>query len=212
MKLSIFKKYILDVIREGNRLQKVNIKGEVTQKRKFTDTQIIALIISLIVIFLFPKGVSENFAGFTISFMGIFIGLFTTLVISLFEKSQSLFNDYKQANEESKPRIKMIRNYIVQFTGLTSYSILLALILVLLLFGPLLSTKSMTNIYNYSFVDDPNEINLSSILCFLKIAALSIYRFFISYFLINFFLITIFSLTSYFSYLHSEYKKLGEKL
>src|SRR5688572_17776905 len=134
MRLKIFKTFISEVIREGNRLQKVDIKGKVVQKRKFTDTQIISLVIAIISLFILPRGFSENFAGFTISFLGIFVGLFTTIVISLHDKSKSLFIDYPMANEKEKARTKIVRNYMVQFTGLTSYSILLALVLVILLF------------------------------------------------------------------------------
>src|SRR5688572_3331108 len=126
MKLKIFSKFISDVIKEGNRLQKHDIKGDIVQKRVLTDTQIIAIIVAVASLFILPKGFSENFAGFTISFLGIFVGLFSTIVISLHDKSKSLFDDYSKQDEKEKVRRKIIRNYMVQFTGLTSYSILLA--------------------------------------------------------------------------------------
>lgn len=208
MQLKTFKMFILKVVKEGNRLQKVDINGNIITKSRFTSTQYIAFLISVCSIFLLPKGFTDNFAGYIISFLGIFIGLFTGIVIALFDKSKSLLDGYDLLDQPEKLKIKQTRNYIVIFSGLTSYGILLALVTIVLLSLCLLNEKFRIDLHHYPIVKNLSEINPQAIYRGLKVMILIIHRFFIMYFLINFFIITTYSFTSYFSYLSSEYKKL----
>lgn len=208
MQLKIFKNFIKEVYKEGNRLQKVDINGKQHTKRYFTHTQLLSLVVAGSTLFLLPKGFSDNFAGYIISFLSIFIGLFTSIVISMFDKSKGLFQDYERKSPDEQANIKKTRNYLVQFTGLTSYSIFLAILLIVLLTMVLVHDKFKVDISNYHLIFSFQGWNKDSILLFIKVTILCLHRFLIVYLLLNFFTITMYSTTSYFSFLLSEYKNL----
>lgn len=216
MQLKIFKYYIVNVVKEGNRLQHLDLLGEKTTPNNYTNTQLISIFFSIVFVLLFPKGFTDNFAGYIISFLGIFIGLFASIVISVFDKMKTLINTVnKKTNSEEDTisdielgRIKKLRNYSVQFTGLTSYSILIALILIGLLSLILLKDGFKTDIYKYKSIEKLSELRRESVFMFLKLSIAITHRLFVVYLLNNFFVITIYSITSYFTFLSSEYKKM----
>ncbi|MBL7884730.1 MAG: hypothetical protein JNL69_11720 [Bacteroidia bacterium] len=208
MELTTFKKYISKIVTEGNRLQKHNINGELVVKGKFTPTQYISFFIAALCIYFLPTGFSDSFAGYIISFLGIFVGLFVGIVISMFDKSKTLLEGFSDQDQPDKVRARQVRNYLVQFNGITSYAILLAIVIIILLSISLLNSKLQTNIWKFPVISSFKQITLESILRFFKIFAVILQRFFVIYFLLNFFVLTIFSITSYFSYLSSEYKKI----
>ena len=208
MQLKSFKLFIKKVVAEGNRLQKHGIDGHPTTTRRFTTMQIIAMLTAIAASVFLNTGFSENFAGFIISFLGIFIGLFTSIVISIFDKRKVLTEKNQEASEVEKQTLKKIKNYFIQFTGLTSYSILLAIAIIILLSLVLIHSSFRTDIYNYYLIDSIDELSFIKVVNFIKVSTLVIHRFFIVYFLVNFFTIITYSITSYFSFLQSEYKKL----
>lgn len=210
MQLKNFRIFIGDVIREGNRLQKHDINGKPLTSKRFTDTQTISMLISLASIFILNKGFSENFAGFTISFLGIFVGLFSSIVITMYDKRHSIIGDYNSKTIDQQTQTIRIKNYLVQFTGLTAYSILIAIVLIILLSFVLLHDVTKVNLYNYTFVN-LKEIDWKSIGYFIKNAIVITYRYYTTYLLLNFFFITLFSTTSFFSFLSSEYKEIKLK-
>jgi hypothetical protein len=211
MQFKNFNRFVAEVIREGNRLQKHDITGKQLTRSRFTDTQVISIIIAIASLFILPKGFSSDFAGYTISFLGIFIGLFSSIVISMYDKRSNLFDNYKNQIATEKARIIIIKNYLIQFTGLTSYAIFLALILIGFLSLILLLDSFQSNIFQYRLVHSLNEINGKTLLNFLKASVLVIHRFFTTYLFCNFLMITLFSMTSYFSFLLSEYKSINTK-
>jgi len=215
MQLRTFSSFIKNVVSEGNRLQKVDITGEVTTKNKYTQTQLIAIAFSIVLLFLLKTGFSGDFAGYVISFLSIFIGLFSSIVISLFDKSHNLKEKIlseksKAQNNTANPteieRLKKIRNYLVQFTGLTSYAIYLAICIIVLLICILVHSFFELDLYKFSFVKTIADINRHTIFNFIQVLILVLHRVLISYLLINFFSITLYAVTSYFSYISSEYK------
>jgi low affinity Fe/Cu permease len=209
MQLNHFKIFIVSVIREGNRLQKKDITGAQLTTKWMTNTQLLSLIISIItVLYIIPKGFSDNFAGYIISFLGIFIGLFTSIVISMIDKSKPLLIADENANQIDKGKLMILKNYLVQFTGLTAYAILLALVIIILLCLVLLSDSLKVDTNQYHLVKKTDEITLKEVVCFIKLCLIALHRFFVIYLLCNFFIITAFSITSYFSYVLSEYKKI----
>lgn len=207
-----FRTFVRSVLAEGNRLQRHDIDGKPTTKYKYTNLRVIAFCLSVVVVIILPKGYPENFAGFVIGFLGIFIGLFATAVISSFDRRETILRrdlDADQASEDA--RLELIKNHLIQFTGLTSYSILLASILVILLAMVLIHEVFRINIYDYQMVSSLNQAGIKEILNIIKVSFLVAHRYFITYLLIQFFIITIYSLTSYFSYLQSEYRRIKLK-
>lgn len=215
MQLKTFKTFFFKVIYEGNRLQRVNIHGEITTNNWFTQTQVINILISVLIVYKFSSGFSDNFSGYVISFLSIFIGMFSSIIISLFEKGKVIIDELDKEKAKSKnncddnekiEKLKLQKNYLIQFTGLTSYSILLALAIIGLLLFVLLNSKVEINLTKFSLVSSITEINYGSVKLFLKLVLIMIYRFTISYLLLNFFTITTYAVTSYFSYISSAFK------
>jgi hypothetical protein len=209
MQLVEFRHFVCKVLQEGHRLQKVNIAGQVTTKRPFTQTQIICFFFSMVLFILLPRGINDNFAEYAIAFLGIFVGLFTSIIISLYDKGKSLYIGINEKNSEEKAQVDILRNYLVQFTGLTAYSIILALVAVILLLGILLFPERRVNVWSYYLVSSFSEINSITVFNFFKVVGVSLFRIGIFNILLNFFAVTLFSLSSYFSFLHAEYKELG---
>jgi hypothetical protein len=209
MQLTHFKEFLGKVVSEGNRLQKRDINGNVLTKNWLTQTQIISIVLAGISVFILHTGFTDNFSGYTISFLGIFVGLFTSIIISMYDKSKNLMDRYNEKDEIDKAKTKQIRNYLVQFTGLTSYSILLALFCIVLLLISLSHNALKNDLRSFVFVHRYTEISLTNIKLLLEAVILIIYRFSVVYMLSNFFIITTFSITSYFTFLLSEYKKLN---
>lgn len=196
------------IFSEGNRLQKTSIKGTTLTTKRFTQTQVFSFCLSLTCLFLLPAGFGDNFAGYTISFLGIFIGLFTGIVVSLHDKSKSLLEGLSQIELTEKARRIKVKNYMLQFTGLTAYSIVLGLFVALLLSISLLTEVTQENIFRYSFVKNVSEIGVLQIINFIKVVLLAAHRFFTIYFLLNFFAITTYAISSYFYFLISDYKRM----
>jgi hypothetical protein len=207
MTFKTFKTHICKVVREGNRVQKHNIVGKPTTKRWFTGTQVASILIGLAVTLVLPIGFSKDFSGYTIGFLGIFVGLFSSIVISMQDKSTTLYVDWNNKSEPERRRARKIRNYIVQFTGLTSYSILLALVVIILLSATLLNDAFQIDVSKYHWLS-LKQIDLKIAVSSTGIFLIYAHRFITLYFLLNIFFITIYSTTSYFAYLQSEYKKI----
>lgn len=185
-------------------MQKHDINGKSITKKRFTQTQKLSAVISAALVYLIPKGFSEDFAGYTISFLGIFIGLFTSIVINLYDKGQTLISESSEVTHDAKVRQIQVLNYIKQFNGLTAYSILKAIILIVLLMGSMLISDFETDLSSLRIADQTGweEIKLAIHAVFLVA-----HRFIVFYLLLTFFTITLFAVSSYFAYLAGEFKK-----
>jgi hypothetical protein len=206
-----FRYFVSRVLREGRRLQRKNILGEQTTRYRYTHSEIICFLSAIGLAILLPAGINDNFAEYAIAFLGIFVGLFTSIIIALFDKGKTLYEGFDDKTNIEKTRIDIIRNYLVQFTGLTAYSIVLALISVVLLLGILLFPGARANLRSYHFVHSLAAINLATTITFVRLTAVILFRVTLLCLLLNFFSVTLFSLSSYFSFLQSEYKQLGVK-
>ncbi|MCG3167147.1 MAG: hypothetical protein POELPBGB_02931 [Bacteroidia bacterium] len=208
MTLKNFKYFITEVINEGTRLQNKEVSGHESKGGIFTSTRFWSFIISVATLWILPKGFSGDFAGYIISFLGIFIGLFSAIIISLFDKSATLLDEFSQKDIHEQTSIKKVKNHIVQFTGLTAYSILHALLLVGLLSFVLLDARVQTNIFQYHPLFTIEYIDTHSVFVFFGVTFIVIHRVLVVFYFLTFFVNTTYSITSYFSYLSSEYKKM----
>lgn len=211
MQLANFKIFLSKVISEGNRLQRYDINGTLLTKKKFTQTQKIALIISMVSLCVLHKGFSNDFAGYIISFLGIFVGLFSSIVISMYDKRASLYENFREKDEIQQTVTLHTKNYVVQFTGLTSYAILIAIVLIILLSLVLLHEVFQIDVRKYYWISSVKELNLTTLINFGVATILYSHRFFVTYLLLNFFTITLYSISGYFSFLLSEYKRIKLK-
>lgn len=207
MQLTTFKTFLFNIQKEGNRLQKVDINGHVITTRKFTQMQSLAAIAALSSLYFLPNGFPEKFAGYTITFLGIFIGMFSASIIAL-NNWRTRLEVKPETSDIELIDLKKSRNHMVQFTGLTAYGIVMALIVIILMLFSLAHSGFSKHICSYEPVRSFSEISFESIKNFIKILIIVLHRFFAVYFYANFFTITSYSITSYFSHLISDYKKI----
>lgn len=90
-------------------------------------------MIAIIATIFVNTGINKDFAGYIISALSIFIGLNISLIIMVFDKFNS--TDFDTNNKTYKVKVRLLkhRNFFMQFTSLTAYSIILSLILIVLL-------------------------------------------------------------------------------
>jgi hypothetical protein len=210
MQLQSFKIFILDVINEAKRLRNKDITGKELTHKKFTHTTLLSISFSVASIFILKEGFSDNFAGYTIAFLGIFIGLFTTILISIEAKRDSMFKDFNSLTSVEQGRLLKVKNHFTQFSAIVSYSIIIALFVAFLLLITLAIKQTHQNIFNYHFASY-NQWNFSAIVRFFWATGLIIYRAVVVYFLSSFFFNTLYSLSSYFSLLISENRRFKLK-
>jgi hypothetical protein len=213
MQLQKFKQYALDIINEGIRLQKVDINGDRVTKWRYTNLQVITLILSVASLFFLKSGYSVDFAGYVIGFLGLFMGLFTSAIISTFERRDSILkaDDSKDKGDELA-RLRKVKNHLKIFNGLTSYAIFIAIILVLLLSLNLLDPIFNAKIGGFDIDQLDRIVKERNYKVIIKIGVLQIHRFATTFLLLKFFYISTFSLISYFSYLQYEYNRIKIEL
>lgn len=208
MQLKNFSLFLKPIFREAERLQNHDLAGNKITKPKVTHTHLVSFFLGVAAALFLKRGFSDNFAGYTISFLGIFIGLFTTIIISLFEKKDQMISKYELSDQNEKLRLVKFKNYQLQFTALVSYSIVIALLIICLLFGVLLFSQSRADLRNYTFIANKDELSITSLWLFCKASLLYLHRFIVVYLLSRFLTTTLFSVASYFSFIISEYKRL----
>lgn len=208
MQLKNFRIFLKDIISEADRLQRFNIAGQKLTDNKYTDSQKISFIIAVLGVSIFKYGFSNDFAGYVVSFLGIFIGLFASVMLSLYDKKDKLIENYIDKDKQDKARIKKIKNLFLQFTALVSFSVIQALFLIILLFVVLLSKRTQVSIYNYELVTNLKDIHWHEIVLFFQQTFNFIHRILVFYLLSRFFFITTFTISSFFAFLINEYKRI----
>lgn len=174
----------------------------------FSKTQWVLICISIGVNFILPKGFSSSFSGYVISGFSLFVGIFFTFILMLFDKFQAIdFTQYKKSvNAEKHPLGVRLKNYFKKITVLSLYTIILSIICILLLsitllFEPITS-KDISIIHFFQHIQTKTVC-----VAFQTIVILS-YRTISFYFLLDFVLITIYLIASFYDFIISEYNKI----
>lgn len=101
--------------------------------------------------------INEDFAGYVISSLSIFVGLFTSVLILIFDKYLSMKKIYDETVNPSSnvtASQKKIRNFSMQFIFISLESLLIAVTLITLLLLPLLlKGRYLENVFSYFFVN-----------------------------------------------------------
>ena len=177
----------------------------------FTKIQWGILMISVVVSITTVDGFGKDFAGYVVSALSLFAGLFFSFILMLIDKFQKIdFSPYKKdVNAQLMPIGVRLKNYYKKATTLSFYIIVLALLCILLLSASLLSIpfheicQLVEKIISASYIDVWKTIwEISSFI------VKSIYRGVSIYFLLDFLWITLYLLSSFFDYLGSEYDKV----
>ena len=177
----------------------------------FTKIQWGILMISVVVSITTVDGFGKDFAGYVVSALSLFAGLFFSFILMLIDKFQKIdFSPYKKdVNAQLMPIGVRLKNYYKKATTLSFYIIVLALLCILLLSASLLSIpfheicQLVEKIISASYIDVWKTIwEISSFI------VKSIYRGVSIYFLLDFLWITLYLLSSFFDYVGSEYDEV----
>lgn len=177
----------------------------------FTKIQWGLLIISIVIAITTRNGFGKEFAGYVVSALSLFAGLFFSFILMLIDKFQKIdFSPYKKdANAQLMPIGIRLKNYYKKATTLSFYIIVLALLCILLLSASLIEVP-FSEIYQFLAKCIPiSYIDIWETLW--RIASFivkSIYRGVSIYFLLDFLWITLYLLSSFFDYVGSEYDKV----
>lgn len=174
----------------------------------FSKIQWLFICLSIGVLFILPKGFSSDFAGYAISGLSLFVGLFFTYVLMLFDKINSVdFSKYhKSINADRYPIGVRLKNYFKKITILSHYAILLSIICIILLSLTLLFDDFLGT--DVDIVKIVKEIRMQTTCEILKVTILLSYRSLIAYFLFDFMLITIYLVSSSYDHIISELNKI----
>ena len=168
-------------------------------------------MISVVVSITTVDGFGKDFAGYVVSALSLFAGLFFSFILMLIDKFQKIdFSPYKKdVNAQLMPIGVRLKNYYKKATTLSFYIIVLALLCILLLSASLLSIpfheicQLVEKIISASYIDVWKTIwEISSFI------VKSIYRGVSIYFLLDFLWITLYLLSSFFDYVGSEYDEV----
>ena len=212
-------KYTLGIIQDAHGWQKKSLLHELEddkskKKNYFRTLKFIILIISIIVTMMVENGINRDFAGYIIAALSIFIGLNINLIIMIFDKFNSTNFDVSNKPYIDKVRLLKRRNFFMQYTSLTAYSIILSIVLILFLSLCFSSDYSMSisAIDIFTICKDMVISYLSLIWSWeafeevLKLLFILIFRCLTYYFLFYYLLILLYSIGSAYAYISQEFK------
>jgi hypothetical protein len=114
-----FKTNLLDLIKDAYLWEYADIsdiKEDISNKKPklfFTKIQWFFILISIATCYFIPKGFDNDFAGYIISGLSLFIGILFTFVMTLYDKFKSIdFSLYKkEINEEKNKQGIRLKNF-----------------------------------------------------------------------------------------------------
>lgn len=212
-----FKEALKTLVHDAHIYQYAEVNSSISSIKKnkpryyFTKIQWGILIISVLTAITTVNGFSREFAGYVVSALSLFVGLFFSFILMLIDKFQKTdFSQYKKdVNAQLMPIGVRLKNYYKKATTLSFYIIVLALLCILLLSVSLLSIQ-FHEVYQYikerisiKYIDTWKTIWESS-----SFIVKSTYQGVSIYFLLDFLWITLYLLSSFFDYVGSEYDKV----
>lgn len=212
-----FKETLKTLVHDAHIYQYAEVNSSTSSIKKskpryyFTKIQWGILMISVLTAITTVNGFGKEFAGYVVSALSLFVGLFFSFILMLIDKFQKTdFSPYKkEVNAQLMPIGVRLKNYYKKATTLSFYIIVLALLCILLLSVSLLSIpfhevyQCIKERISIKYVDTWKAIwECSSFI--LK----STYRGVSIYFLLDFLWITLYLLSSFFDYVGSEYDKV----
>jgi len=207
--------YIKVLFREGTEweykgLLPVSSSAEFSIKIYSWRKRLILLAPSLIILYYLKNGFSIDFMTYIMTALAIFIGLFTNLIIVLYQRFATLPKG-DEPNQNSHLNIlntEKIKNFIRQFTFVTGKNLLIATcIIIMLSIFMMFKSLATLNTRQLEFIRTLKDINTASATLFLKALVVLLVRFFIIYALIDFSVLLLYSLGSLFAFLKGEYKQ-----
>lgn len=205
--------YIKRLVIQGQRWQYLSITEEFNDKPSkppklyFTGLQIVFIICSGAQVIFFEKGFTPTFAGYLITGLAIFIGIYISLIIMLFDKFSKLDYTVNGKTWTEKTNLLKKKNFFLQFSSLTSYSILLAILIIILLTPSFLGEDEraitcLALVKEFALMfEDHNLFNTELLLKTIAVVT----RGLVVYFLLDFVMILVYAISSMYSYMSREF-------
>lgn len=195
--------YLKVLIREGHKAQYQNMNGTgVPPALWFSIPQLVFIVLSFAFTW-FSNGIDYSVIDYILSALSIMTALFMSLIVIVFDKMKSM----KFKDENGKSNINHLHSwqYIYQFSSITSYATLLALLLIGILVFTLLFGKQ-TNLHEYSLVP-LTAIDKESICLFFYLSFVVVARITFCYFLLDFLLMTLYAITIIYQSIFSDLRR-----
>lgn len=202
MQYKSVKKLLTPLIKGGQEWQYISINGaENKPKFYFSNVQWVILILSSLILLKLTKGISKDVIGYVMSAFSISVSLFMSLLVSIFDKFENTRFEIDKKTESEKIRLIQKKNFFKRFISITSYLVVLSILVIVLC--------SLTYIFNLSVREiniDNFTINWSEIdiILTLKNSLIILFRLSLNYFLLNYLFLTFFITGSAYEYYMSE--------
>lgn len=192
--------YLFRLIKDGHEWQYKNLNGTGDKPRfYFSFLQFVAIFISILFVVKEPCGLSSTATDYILGCLSIMVALFLSLILVVFDKSKQILP------EESSVTKLHSWNFFYQFNALTSYAILLSvLVIVLIIIGLIFNIKYDLSVYSFL---PYSQWNGESITTFGKCSAIVLMRTSIVYFLIDFFIICLYAVCSIYQFIRLDFLK-----
>jgi hypothetical protein len=204
--------YVSVLLKEGTRweFEKILTSGEKLTNRQIRRLswckRIVLFIPSCLCFYLLKNGLNENSIGYAISALSIFIGLFASLIITMYGRFLQM--PKLDGTEIDAVRVENIKvtNFIKQFTFVTGKNLLIATTIIALMSLVLVfPTNLSNNIFDYTPVHSLTKLTWHNFLLFFNVILIIIIRGGILYLIFDFFILLLYSLGALFSFLKREY-------
>lgn len=193
---------IKPLIRGGQDWQSINING-IDEKPKlyFSNVQWFILLISSFILIKLTKGISKDIIGYVMSAFSISVSLFMSLLVSIFDKFENTKFETTSKTEEDITRLKQKKNFFKRFISITSYLVVLSILVIILCSLTYIFNISVREIETRTFTLKWPEIDM---LLTFKNSVILAYRIALNYFLLNYLFLTFFITGSAYEYYISE--------
>jgi len=202
MQFKSVKQLILPLVKGGQKWQNITINGQENKPKLFlSNVQWVLLLLSIIIQFKLTSGISGNVLGYLISAFSISITLFMSLLVNIFDKFEN--TEFKITNllESDIVRLKQKKNFFKRFISITSYLVVLSILIVLLCSITYFIDSLSGDISINTFTVEWSKIN---VLLTIKNILILTYRVVLNYFILNYLLLTLFVAGSAYEYYISE--------
>ena len=202
MQYSNVRSLITPLIKSAHKWQNININGvEKKPKLYLSNVQLILLLLSCAILFRLTNGISKDIIGYIMSAFSISVSLFMSLLVSIFDKFDNTKFEKGEKSEEEIMRLVQKKNFFKRFISITSYLVVMSILVVVLCSLTYLFDLSDKNISTKNLTFEWKEIDF-----FLTLKNITIlgYRIALNYFLLNYLFLTFFITGSAFEYYMSE--------
>jgi len=203
------KYYLGELVKDGHKWQHINVKGENVPPifLGFSKIQLFVIFISILCSYFLSNGFNKDFIGYVMASLSVFIGLFLSLILTMFDKFKQVDFAPNNPSYSDIQYLKKTKNFFKQFTALTSYSIIISILCIILLGFSLAGEFFNTVTTKISFISSFEEMKKENILLCCVYSINYLYRAVVIYFLLDFLLLVLFAISSSYKYISIEYDK-----